>query len=206
MCHLKLLSPSEAQQVQAHFQKEWAQKKGPCPPITHVFQVTNSQLEARWNAYKQRLPSNCQGAEKYFHGTKLTCDIVKTGTTCTDTNCSICGISMFGMYRKCIRININFQRFGHGFYFAPHSSKCHDYTQGVNKHRAMLLVDILPGKKHTILTTQQELTGPPDGCHSVFGKPGQSLNYPELVVYNPDCVMPRYIVVYQLNGVHKIAK
>lgn len=70
----------------------------------------------------------------------------------------------------------------------------------------MLLVDILPGKKHIILTTKQDITGPPDGCHSVFGKAGQSLNYPELVVYNPDCVMPRYIVVYKLDGVHKIAK
>lgn len=70
----------------------------------------------------------------------------------------------------------------------------------------MLLVDILPGKKHIIYNTDQKLTGPPDGFHSVFGKEGQSLNYPEIVVYNPDCVMPRYIIVYVSNGIHKIAK
>ena len=146
-------------------------------------------------------------SEKHYHGTKLKCDIVNSSSSqpCTDKGCGICGIIKFGMYRECIRKNINFQRFGHGFYFAPNSSKCHDYTQGVVKHRAMLLVDILPGKKHVISTDDQNLTGPPDGCHSVYGKPGKSLNYAELVVYNPDCVMPRYIIVYVLNGVHKIA-
>lgn len=205
VCSLRQLGSSELAQVQAHFQKEWASLKGACPPITCVFQVTNHQLEQRWKVYQQRLPASLQTPEKYFHGTRLTCDIVNTGTTCNDKNCGICGISKFGMYRECIRKNINFQRFGHGFYFAPNSSKCHDYTQGVQTHRAMLLVDILPGKKHTILTNDQELMGPPDGCHSVFGKPGQTLNYAELVVYNPDCVMPRYITVYVLNGVHKIA-
>ena len=205
MCTIKPISSLLEAVVEAHFKKEWASEKGSCPDITCVFQVTNPGLEKRWNAYKQRLPSNVQTEEKYFHGTKLTCDIVNTCTVCSDKNCGICGISKLGMYRECIRNNINFQRFGHGFYFAPNSSKCHDYTQGIQTHRAMLLVDILPGKKYVILTTKQELRGPPDDCHSVFGKPGQSLNYPELVVYNPDCVMPRYIVVYVSNGVHKIA-
>lgn len=208
VCSLKLLGPSDPQlvQVQAHFKREWATAKGHCPPITCVFQVTNSQLETRWKTYEKKLPSGNRNYERHFHGTKLACDIVNSGTVCTNNECGICGICKYGMDRKAIRKNINFQRFGHGFYFAPHSSKCHDYTQGVNTHRAMLLVDILPGKKHIILTTLQKLTGPPDGCHSVFGKAGRDLNYPEIAVYNPDCVMPRYIVVYVLNGVHKIAK
>ena len=204
VCTLKLLDPG-LKQVQDHFQKQWAPAKGACPPITCVFQVTNTQLENRWKVYEKKLPSGSRNPERHYHGTKLTCDIVNSGTVCNNNQCGVCGICTFGMDQKCIRKNINFQRFGHGFYFAPHSSKCHDYTQGVNTHRAMLLVDILPGKKHVIHTTDQQLTGPPDGFHSVFGKAGQSLNYPEIVVYNPDCVMPRYIVVYVLNGVHKIA-
>ena len=108
------------------------------------------------------------------------------------------------MSRVCIRKNINFQRFGHGFYFAPNSSKCHDYTQGTYTYRVMLQVDILPGKKHNI-TNSEVLTCPPDGYHSVYRTPGQELN-PELVVYNPDSVMPRYIIVYVREGVHRIAK
>ena len=208
MCTIRLLGPSELSQIQSHFKSQWCSKKGTCPTITCAFVVTNSQLETRWNAYKQKLPGGVQGIEKHYHGTKLKCDIVKTGSPCNDKECGICGISKFGMFRESIRKNINFQRFGHGFYFSPNSSKCHDYTQGVQTHRAMLLVDILPGKKHTIYNNDVKLTKPPDGCHSVYGQPkvGGALNYAELVVYNPDCVMPRYILVYVLNGVHKIAQ
>lgn len=206
VCTIKVLSAAEMTQIESHFKSQWSTKKGACPALTCVFQITNQQLEARWNAYGKNLPSNCKTVEKYYHGTKLKCDIVQTGSPCTDKDCGVCGISKFGMFRECIRKNINFQRFGHGFYFAPNSSKCHDYTQGVATHRAMLLVDIYPGKKHVILTDDVKLTKPPDGCHSVCGQPGKALNYAEIVVYNPDCVMPRYIVVYVLNGVHKIAK
>ena len=205
VCTIRLLSQSELGQVQSHFKSNWCPKKGTCPPIVCVFEVTNQQLEARWKIYRQKLPSSRQNVEKYYHGTKLKCDIVNSQSPCNDKECGVCGISTFGMFRECIRKNINFQRFGHGFYFAPNSSKCHDYTQGVQTHRAMLLVEILPGQKYTITNNDVKLTQPPDGCHSVYGKSGQALNYAELVVYNPDCVMPRYIIVYSLNGVHKIA-
>ena len=61
-------------------------------------------------------------------------------------------------------ISKRFQRFGHaGFYLAPHSSKCHDYTQGSHTHRAMLLCDVLPGKKHVVTTDQTHLNAPPQG-------------------------------------------
>ena len=200
------MSASELSQIQSHFSTRWAKGKGSCPNISCAFQVTNQQLETRWLAYKKNLPSNYQYVEMHYHGTKLKCDIIKTRSPCNDKECGICGISKFGMYRKCIQKNISFQRFGHGFYFAPNSSKCHDYTQGVQTHRAMLLADILPGKKHVIDSDNVQLTNPPHGCHSVFGKPGKALNYAELVVYNPDCVMPRYIIVYVLNGVNKIAQ
>lgn len=70
----------------------------------------------------------------------------------------------------------------------------------------MLLVDILPGKKHVIDINNVQLDKPPNGYHSVYGQTGKALNYPELVVYNPDCVMPRYIILYVHDGVHKIAK
>ncbi|CAI8018713.1 hypothetical protein GBAR_LOCUS11341 [Geodia barretti] len=170
VCSVRLLSPGEQGPVQSHFSSQWAKGKGACPTITCAFEITNQQLETRWNTYKQSLPRGSQCVEKYYHGTKLKCDIVNAGNPCNDNDCGICGISKFGMFRKFIRRNINFQRFGHGFYFAPNSSKCHDYTQGVQTHRAMLLVEILPGKKHTILSNDVKLTNPPDGCHSVFGK------------------------------------
>ena len=194
--------------VKKLFQDKWALKKGSCPDISFVFAVKNSQLLSRWNKYIKTLPSDMQHVEKCYHGTKLMCDITNQCTICNDTDCGICGISNTGLDQRYIRKNITFQRFGHGFYLAPNSSKCHDYTQGIAQYmfRAMLQCDVLPGKKHTLTRGDVKLTGPSGGCHSVYGQEGEHLNYPELVVYNPDCVMPRYIIVYQRDGVHKIAK
>lgn len=127
-----------------------------------------------------------------------------SGQICESEHCGICGISNEGFDRRCIRKNITFQRFGHGFYLAPHSSKCHDYTQGKDGLRAMILFDVLPGQKHTIKKTDEKLMLP-SNCDSVYGEPGQSLNYPELVLYNPDAALPKCIIVYQKDGDKKIA-
>ena len=70
----------------------------------------------------------------------------------------------------------------------------------------MLLCDVCPGNKYRLKTGNVSLRGPPQGYDSVLGEPGGTLNYDELVVYNPDAVIPRYILVYQKDGVMKIAK
>ena len=145
-----------------------------------------------------------QTVEEHYHGTKLTCDLSKV--PCNDEECGICGISSSGLDRRCIQKNINFQRFGHGFYLAPNSSKCHDYTQGCHGYRAMLLCHVSPGVKYPLKTDKEKLAGPPPGFDSIDGQVGRSLNYAEIVVYNPDAVVPRYIIVYQKDGVNKIAQ
>ena len=40
----------------------------------------------------------------------------------------------------------------------------------------------------------------------VYGRSGGTLNYDEIVVYDVDAVMPQYIIVYERDGVDKIAK
>jgi len=110
----------------------------------------------------------------------------------------VCGIASEGMKEECIGKHIDFQRFGKGYYLAPNSSKCHDYTDS-NRwgHRALLLCDVLPGNKYETETMSQKRTSPPSGFDSIFGKVGQELNYPEIVLYNRSAILPRYIVVYQ---------
>lgn len=130
------------------------------------------------------------------------CSIKKT--SCNHKECGICGIIRDGFDGRCIQRNISFQRFGPGFYLAPHSSKCHDYTQGFNGYRAMILFDVLPGQKHIIKRTDEKLTLPKN-CHSVYGQTGWSLNYPELVLYNPDGAFPKCVIMYQKDGNNKIA-
>lgn len=178
------------------FSTEW--KKNDCPTVRFIFEVTNSTLEEEFKAYQ----SSCQqkDIEKHFHGTTLACNIAATKSICTKGACGICGISSEGLNPAYIRNErSDFQRFGSGFYLAPNSSKCHDYTDckpETRGDRAMLLCDVCPGRKYNIERNSPKLTQPPAGFDSVYGQVGAKLNYPELVVYDRRAVMPRYIIVY----------
>lgn len=198
-----MASAPEVALVTKKFKESWSHKKGECPTVDRVFLVSNTKLKNRWNIYKDTL-SYCD-REEYFHGTQLVCNIIGTNTLCSDVDCGVCGIANIGFDRRCIRKNIDFQRFGHGFYLAPNSSKCHDYTHGRCGYRAMLLFDVCPGNKYQLQTDDEKLTAPPEGYNSVHGKHGISLNYDELVLYNPDGALPKYIIVYSKDGDHKIA-
>ena len=200
-----MANADELQAISAKFKKAWV--KGQCPGVTIVFIVTNTPLQKRYDAYRTKLTD--QTREEHYHGTKLKCNITKDRHACSDRECGVCGISSMGLDRRCIQKNISFQRFGHGFYLAPNSSKCHDYTQGAHDFRALLLCEVAPGNKYSLQKNDTSLKGPPQGFDSVYGKGAAGsasvLNYDEIVIYNPDCILPRCIIVYQKDGTHKIA-
>ena len=197
-----LLSGAEYRAASEKFKSAW--QKGVAPAVHRIISVKNASLERQWRAYQQSLRD--QTVEEHYHGTSLSCNISSSLSPCSDGNCGICGISCAGLDPRCIGKNINFQRFGKGFYLAPHSSKCHDYTEGVHAYgyRAMLLCDVCPGRKYRLETNSQHRTGPPPGCDSVYGQVGSKLNYPEIVVYRPEAVMPRFIIIYQKDGTNHL--
>ena len=201
---IRAASGQEFTQVSVKFTTDWDKNKGTCPNVDFVFVVTNPTLMSKWNRYKQRLRDKT--VEEYYHGTSLTCNITSSSQRlCPNQSCGICGISTDGLKCEFIRKNIPFQQFGHGFYLAPHSSKCHDYTKGAYGYRAMLLCDVCPGRKFFLQANSPQLKSPPQGHDSIFGVGGK-LNYPEIVLHNPDAVMPRYIIVYRKDGVkHPLA-
>ena len=180
--------------------------KNPPPPNPDcVFKVWSPQLETQFKQYQANLTD--QTIEDHFHGTTLTCDLLSTKQACKNKSCGICGISRHGFDLNKIGTNISrFKRFGLGFYLAPNSSKCHDYTQGVTTHRSMMLCEVLPGNKYTVKKDQTSLKSPPQGYDSVYGQTGGTLNYPEIVLYQPSGLLPKYVIVYQKDGVAKIAK
>ncbi|KAL5516935.1 hypothetical protein EMCRGX_G002386 [Ephydatia muelleri] len=203
---LEAASP-EYIQICSKFRNDWA--KGQCPDVDHVFEVFCWKAEKRWKDYKATLASKSSPTtvEQYYHGTAIKCDLVVTNSPCSHSDCGICGISWKGFKKKLVGKNISkFKRFGNGFYLAPHSSKSHDYTRGTHIHRAMLLCDVLPGNKYTFTTNQTHLAAPPDGYDSVYGKPGHSLNYPEIVLFEEASILPRYVILYTRDGIEKIAK
>ena len=188
------------------FNAAWAVEKGACPTVSHLFVITNETLEVRWSVYRQSLSN--RSVEEHYHGTELKCRITESMRLCTNGSCGVCGISSIGLYTQYIKKNIAFQQFGNGLYLAPNSSKYHDYTQGCPGYgfRAMLLCDVCPGKKYTLERKQRRPTGPPRWYNSIYGVVGRELSYPELVVYQPSAVMPRYIILYKDGIQHPLAK
>ncbi len=182
--------------VSSIFTKSWI--KGICPKILRIYSICNPVLQSRWEAYKLTL-GIYKESEQDFHGTPLSCDIMSQPLSlCKQPICGICGITSTGMDPNSISSDIkDFQRFGKGFYLAPHSSKCNDYAiQNSKGNKGMLLCDVLPGRKYKQTIDDRHLQGPPSGYHSVLGEEGERLNYPEIVVYNENAVMPRYIIIY----------
>ena len=217
--HTDLLRLNTDQQtykeVNEHFVKEWVKTttEFPTPPQPlAIFAIQNQKSVETFHKYGDQLrneSSASANSDLFFHGTTLKCDLLTFNAYCSDVDCGICGIAQSGFDSSRIGANIpRFKRFGHGIYLAPNSSKCHDYTQGVEEYglRAQLLCLVACGAQYELRHDDTELQKPPSQYHSVYGKSGGSLNYDEIVVYNAGAVLPQYVVVYKHNGVHKIAK
>ena len=195
-------SKNEFNRINVQFTKEW--RKGTCGQLHEVLVITNLKLKNQFDKYLSSL--SVKTVKQYYHGTSLKCAMYQSCTVCSDETCGICGISQKGMLSKFKAANIRFKRFGNGFYLAPNSSKSHDYTQGHDKYRAMLLFDVAEGNRCILKQNHTRLKGPPQGYDSVYGQSGGALNYDEIVLYKPEALLPTHILVYMKDGIHKIAK
>ena len=197
-------SSTEFKEVTNNFRKMWSSEKGACPNVRKVLAIVNPSLECAYQEYEKSLPSKMfwqSKSRKCFHGTNYKCALELYLTPCQNSACGICGISTTGFQKHCIRAR--FQRYGNGFYFAPNSSKSHDYCSKPDAARcnAMLLCQVAIGKSYTTRTNMRELEGPPKNHHSVHGKrksilSKSELNYDEIVVYSSAAICPRYVLLY----------
>jgi hypothetical protein len=96
-------------------------------------------------------------------------------------------------------LNIKFARFGRGIYFAPNSSKANDYN--TDPIRAMFYCKVVLGNRWETEYDRSDLVAPPPAHHSVYGKVGARLNYPEVVVYTELAVKPTHVILYSVGGV-----
>ena len=199
-------SSKEFKKVKEMFDNTWCSKKGRRPTISTALAIVNPAVERAFDTYKNSLPSLYVRSEMYFHGTRLSCRIDEFQTPCNIAECSVCSIAKHGFRNICIRRD-GFQRFGCGFYLAPNSSKSRDYCSkfaygvGVD-YTAMLLCEVAPGNKYFLQHSVTALQGPPEGYHSVYGKSKflfiqGDLNYDEIVVFKPEAVCPRYVLLFR---------
>jgi len=192
------------------FVDRWDCRKSQCPEIIAVYTITNEHVKLRYEQYKDQLRTTGKDPNEkvHFHGTVLACNLLSRGMECNNSKCGVCGISQDGFDEARIGHNIpRFQRFGRGLYLAPNSSKCHDYTQGSYNVRAMLVCKVALGRTYMLTQSLTNLSGPPNGFDSVYGQnaPGGALNYDEVVIYYSAAVLPTHVIVYNQDGVGKIA-
>jgi len=188
------------------FHRNWARSKGACPSIFSIAKIINPVVSDRFESYRNTL--EVHNIEPRYHGTRLCCDLANSHELCDGLNCGACGIARKGFDPQRISMS-SFQRFGRGFYFAPNSSKAHDYAVGKRFSRAVrdgnthyssvLLCDIAPGRKYTLRSRDQHLLNPPPGYGSFYGESGDELNYDELVIFDHRAIHPRYIIFCQIN-------
>ena len=194
---------SEYISISTKFKTKWNSKKGECPPVTAVLKVQPPGVDVKFDAYQKSVKEN--DVEWYFHGCKITCDLLNTKSLCNLPDCTICQVSKIGFDIKKVGSNVNFTRFGKGLYFAPESSKCHDYTLGLASYgyRAMFYVKCVPGLKQVAFTDNPTRIAPDPGYDSLYGKAGKSLNYDELCLYTDQACIPDYIIIYRRDGVDR---
>ena len=186
------------------FHRDWARGKAPCPSIISIAMIINPVTLVTFESYRHTLPWLFQGVEQHYHGTRLCCDLANSAEPCENPNCGACGIARKGFDPQRI-CKSSFQRFGEGFYFAPNSSKSHDYAIGKRfgavvvekntRYSSVLLCDIAPGNKCTLQFRGPSY--PPPGFHSFYAGSQGELNYDELVIFDHRAIHPRYIFFCQ---------
>ena len=186
-CTLRKLTKTEFSGVLKDFTDHWNPLRYPCPRVEHIFGVKNRGLEFQWNEFRKNLPGHLQEVKRLYHGTSLTCDITFS-SPCSGNDCGICGISKNGMSPDRIKLEA-LHRCGHAFYFSPTPAKSHEYTKGIEGRRAMLSVDVIPGR-------QGEDPNRLGECFDSVRE--KSRNFEILALRESKRVIPRYIIVYKL--------
>ena len=197
--------------LQKHFLRTWCKDKGRHPRMHSIFKIVNPSMEQRLHRYLSKMPQSYRKTEQYYHGTRLHCDLLKYLQPCSNAWCGICGITKKGFDPDQISSS-SWQRFGKGFYLAPNSSKSYDYPvagrtgntplAATLPYRALLVCDVVPGRKYTVRKNAPSLQGPPSRYDSVYGKAkllgfkvSRDLNYDELVVFNAAAIKPSFILL-----------
>lgn len=185
---------------------------GPCPKVFAVLEVVNPAVRERFSVYRDYMEDlwfddywvrkSYDTIERFFHGTALKCHtLYEYQTPCTNEQCSVCRIIQHGFRRECTKVH-QVKRFGHAFYFAPNSSKSHNYCRTNCNYWAMFLCWVVPGRKYKLKYNELLMQGPPDGFHSVYGQESNygHLSNDELVLYNPDAISPKYLLLYTFSN------
>ena len=194
------------------FKERWrSEMNGPCPNVFAVLEIVNPAVRERFQDYRDYMEDlqydhywvskKYDRVERFFHGTVLLCNtLYEYQMPCTNIRCSVCRIIQHGFRQECINVH-RVKRFGNAFYFAPNSSKSHAYARTTCGYWAMFLCWVVPGRKYKVKYNEVTMQGPPDGFHSVYGQQSDygHMENDELVLYDPDAISPKYLLLYDFK-------
>ncbi|KAF9327296.1 hypothetical protein BG006_009360 [Podila minutissima] len=236
--HVRRLDPHRDQvtfkRAVDHFHANWTKNNATQVTVESVLEVTSNQ-HAKFEAYKATIASRKPGYEAertLYHGTyscqgKYHYDLQDGATNhkvlqqlCYKNDCATCGILAHGfdlsrsgqgsLVRGQDRI---WQRFGHGIYFSPNSSKCHFYSKTGNtgyhpttkkNFGTMVVAKVVLGSPHhpqRAGKAEEAWTVPPGGHDSVVSRAGDGIvAYEENVVYTPAACLPTAVITYSFTS------
>ena len=194
------------------FEERWrSEMNGPCPNVFAILEIINPAVRDKFSNYRDYMEDlwyndywvrkSYDKVERFFHGTALKCHTLNEyHTPCSNERCSVCRIIQHGFRKECIKV-CRVKRFGNAFYFAPNSSKSHQYSHTDCDYWAMFLCWVVPGRKYKMKYNEVLMEGPPDGFHSVYGQQSDygHMENDELVLYDPDAISPKYVLLYNFQ-------
>jgi hypothetical protein len=207
--------------IENQFKTKWW--KGECPPIISIHEIfISSSKQKNYQNYQSKIHDKMkkEGIKNFnsfagpgnelrrFHGCTQTCSLgFPNGTTGICKNgskgCNVCGIIENGfLISKCTE-NTGWARFGNGIYLTSISSKSNDYNHETLKYsknyKSVLLCQVIHGKVKKETISNPELSKKDildQKFDSVVGIPGKDLNNDEIVIYDENAVIPKYLIIY----------
>lgn len=199
-------------EVEKFFVEGW-QDSSKTGTITDIFYVNYRGPEAQrhlanYSSYEQMIQStigqNLKATSYNFHGTQRACYIGENAssiTPCQNPDCHLCSIIKCSFQIKYIGQS---NALGPGFYTSSTSNKADGYAKNSHIHsqrHALLLGNVITGRKEYVHDFNPSKHGPMAGYHSVEAVPNnRTIRWPETVVYREDAIIPSCVIMYTRTG------
>jgi hypothetical protein len=163
--------------------------------IVEIVTIFDKERFKEYNTYKDKiaLKNGDANERRWWHGSRLGCELWKTMKLCGGPSCAICSIISKGFLKS----HAGHGRLGPGLYFAPEAQKSNGYTGDYQGVRCLILSKLVVGKPIKYTTDQPQLRACPAGYDSVIAEKGSSFSHAECVLWDEDAILPAYVVFYK---------
>jgi hypothetical protein len=204
MKRLNRKSP-EYKKYESWFKKKWEHPNSEAD----VKQVYMATMQGIANSFRGKCFNKYKGKRDYkmvYHGTQRACNVGEKGDTlwlCKNKECFLCQI-LWHSFK--VEKSSGGGMFGRGIYSTPVSSKANLYARNhkvKSRYHAILLCQVVSDNPQAMTGPNSALTAPSPGYNCVKGltvAKGGALNYPEIVVYQNEAIIPIGVILYTRTG------